>query len=259
MKALLHQLRSEDKLQILKGLEGLAERLPGLDGPDFEVAVDGVVSLFYADSMDHPELLPVFEQAELLLADQRTRVIPVILRALGESDLKVHFHLAAVLGRMGYAAVDPLLRAYRDTPEPYTRIFILYALGKIKNAKVIDSVTVLFEALEDPHPEIRDTAARALGKVAEHLNPEAVPGEVRREMFRRLLAKVRDRYAGVRSKAIRSLGKMARFGLLEQEERALLARALAGTLGEDDAENWDLAYIVRLEAERARRYVLADP
>ncbi len=255
MKQLLQQLRSEDKIQILKGLEGVSRRFPDLDGEDFQEAVQGVVSLFYVDPMDHPELLPVLEQAEAVLADQRSRVIPVLLRCLGESDLKVHFHLAAVLGRMGYAAVAPLLDAYRATGESYTRIFALYALGKVKDSKVIDALPTLFGALEDANAEVRDTAARALGKVVEHVNPDAMPAEIRGDLFDRLLAKASDRFSGVRSKAIRSLGKMARFGLLEDEQRSRLARVLAGALGEGDAENWDVAYIVRAEAEKAKRYL----
>jgi len=255
MKGLLQELRSEDKIQILKGLEGLAVRFPSMDGADFEEAVQAVASLFYVDPMDHPELLPVLEQAEALLADQRARVIPVILNSLAESDLKVHFHLAAVMGRMGYAAVAPLLSAYRETEEAYTRIFALYALGKIKDSKVIEALPVLFAALEDPNSELRDTAARALGKLVEHVNPEAMPERTRGEMFDRLLAKASDRFSGVRSKAIRSLGKMARFGLLGQEQRERLARLLARALGEGEEENWDLAYIVRAEAEKAKRYV----
>lgn len=255
MKQLLQKLRSEDRIQIQKGLEGLADRFPSMDGSDFEEAVHAVVSLFYVDPMDHPELLPVLEQAEALLADQRARVIPVILKSLGESDLKVHFHLAAVLGRMGYAAVAPLLAAYGETEETYTRIFTLYALGKVKDSKVIEALPVFFAALEDPNPEVRDTAARALGKLVEHVNPEAVAERTRGEMFDRLLARASDRFSGVRSKAIRSLGKMARFGLLGEEQRGRLARLLARALGEGEAENWDVAYIVRAEAEKAKRYV----
>lgn len=255
MKALLHALRSEDKLHIRNGLEGLARRLPDLRDADFEEAVQAVIGLFYVDPADHPEMAPVLEQAEGILAEQGTRAFPAIFRSLQESDLKVHFHLAAALGRMGYDALEPLLAAYRQAQEPYLRIFALYALGKIRDARVIEALPVLFAALEDPNPELRDTAARAMGKVVEVTPPGSVPGRARAEMFVRLLARASDRFAGVRSKAIRSLGKMARFGLLQEEQRDLLSRLLSRALGEDDAENWDLAYIVRAEAEKARKYL----
>jgi len=255
MKEWLQHLRSEEKLQILKGLEGLGKALPRLEGRELEEAVQAIVSLFYIDPVDHPELLPVLEQAEAVLADQRERLIPVILRCLAETDLKAHFHLASVLGRIGYAAVAPLLEEYRTCEDAYARIFTLYALGKVKDAKVFDAVPTLFEALEDPNPEIRDTAARSMGKVVEHVNPGMWSEDQRVQMFDRLLAKASDRYSGVRSKAIRSLGKMARFGLLQPEQRGRLSRVLKRALGEADGENWDVAYIVRAEAEKAKRHL----
>jgi HEAT repeat protein len=255
MKELLQHLRSEDKLQILKGLEGLGKRLPSLQGRELEDAVQAVISLFYVDPVDHPELIPVLEQAEAVLVDQRERIIPVILRCLEETDLKAHFHLASVLGRLGYAAVEPLLEEYRQSSETYPRIFALYALGKVKDPKVLDAVPTLFDALEDQNPEVRDTSARALGKLVEHVNPDLLGESERSQMFDRLLTKASDRYSGVRSKAIRSLGKMARFGLLKPAQLEGLSRLVSRTLGETDGENWDVAYIVRAEAEKARRYL----
>lgn len=252
---LLDELRSEDKLQIQKGLEGLSELFPQLEGPSFEEAVQAVSALFYIDPMDHPELIPVLEQAEEVLAEQRTRIIPVLLEMLAESDLKTHFHLAAVLGRMGYAAVDPLLQAYRTAERDDDRVFLLYAFGKIRDPEVVRALPVLFEAMEDPNPEVRDTASRAVGKICEYVKPDRVDQTLRKEMFERLMARLSDRYAGVRSKAVRSLGKMARFGYLEPEQKEQLASMLARILGEDDAENWDVAYVVRAEAAKAKQFV----
>ncbi|GAB4278410.1 MAG: hypothetical protein Kow0092_34220 [Deferrisomatales bacterium] len=255
LKDIVDKLLSEDKFQIQKGLEALADKLPALEGDAFDEAIQAVTGLFYVDPMDHPELIPVLEQAEYLLADLRERAIPSILRFLGESDLKTHFHLAAVLGKMGYAAVGPLLEEYGRTGDDYARVFILYALGKVKDPKVLDALPALFDALEDPNPEIRDTAARALGKICEHVNPSLISEETRARLFDKLMARVSDRMAGVRSKAVRSLGKMARFGLLDRPRADKLRSTLAGILGETEGENWDVAYIVRAEAQKARAYV----
>jgi HEAT repeat protein len=248
---LLRKLRSEEKLTILQGLEGLAARIPGLDGPELEEALQAVMGVFYIDPIDHPELLPVVEQAEGILAGLRERAIPLILRTLSESDFKIHFRLASCLAKMGYAAVNPLLSAYSGARDDYGRVFILYALGKISDSKLLEAVPVLFRSLDDPNPEIRDTAARALGKLCANLNPEFLDQSFRRECFERLYVKASDRFAGVRSKAIRSLGKMARARLITEEERERLRGLLYKTLGRDEAGNWDVAYIVRAEAEKA--------
>jgi vesicle coat complex subunit len=251
----LQKLLSEDKLLILRGLEELVRQLPGLGETEFEEAVQAVVGLFHIDPTDHPELLPVLDQAESVLADLRQQVIPSLIRCLADTDLKVHFHLASVFGRMGYAAVRPLLDAQSCAEDPYVRIFSLYALGKVKDRKILEALPALYAALDDENNEVRDTAARALGKVCEHVEPEQIGENLRGELFDRLLAKVSDRYAGVRSKAIRSLGKMARYGLLDEAQRQHLAVILGRVLGEDPAGNWDLAYVVRAEAQKARRHL----
>jgi HEAT repeat protein len=213
------------------------------------------MGVFYIDPIDHPELLSVIEQAERILADRREKAIPIILRALEESDFKIHFRLASSLAKMGHAAVAPLLSAYAEAGDDYRRVFILYALGKVNDSKVLDAVPVLFQALDDPNPEVRDTAARALGKLCDHLNPEHLDGAFRRECFERLFGKASDRFAGVRSKAIRSLAKMAKARLITEEERSRLLRLLSRTLGQDEAGNWDVAYIVRAEAEKALEHL----
>ncbi len=70
---------------------------------------------------------------------------------------------------------------------------------------MLEALTILFAALEEANQEVRDTAARDLGKLIEHANPDALPERTRGEMFDRLLAKASDRSSGVRSKAIRNL------------------------------------------------------
>lgn len=254
-KEALRKIHSENKIEIQQGLEELARRLPALEGAELETAMHGVFGLFSVDPIDHPELIPVLEQAEDLLAGLRERAIPPLLAALRETDLKVHFRLAAVLGKMGYAAVAPLVEANQGSRDTYVRVFTLYALGKVRDPRVLEAFPVLFAALDDPEAEVRDTAARALGKVCEHLDPARVPAPLREQLFERLLAKTGDRFAGVRSKALRSLGKMAKFGFLDGVGRARLAGAVARALGENDEGNWDLAYVVRAEAEKARRYL----
>jgi len=255
LKDLLRKLRSEDKLTIQQGLEALSRRLSSLQESDFEEALQALIGVFYIDPIDHPELLPVIEQAEGIVVDLRDRAVPVILRSLGESDFKIHFRLASCLGKMGHSVVRPLLSAYSEAHDDYARVFALYALGKVVDPRLLEAAPLLFQALNDSNPEIRDTAARALGKVCQNVNPDLLDGATRKEAFEKLLAAASDRFAGVRSKALRSLGKMAKAGLLTEEQRHRLQGLLARVTGRDEASNWDVAYIVRAEAEKALDYL----
>ena len=54
---------------------------------------------------------------------------------------------------------------------------------------------------------------------------------------------------------MRSLGKLARYGHLTVSECDQLMVALKRLLGEDEAFDWDRAYVVRKEAKEALQYV----
>ena len=60
-----------------------------------------------------------------------------------------------------------------------------------------------------------------------------------------------DSSAGVRSKAIRSYGKLARYGHLTKEEEQACKTTCELLLGVDEQYDWDRAYIVRKEAQEA--------
>ncbi len=254
VRDLMMKFMSEDPLTIREGLEAVSKRLPSLSDEEFSEAFGGMSALFYVDASERPDLLPLVERAEEIIADAGPRAIPLILSALSESDLKTHFHLAAVLSRMGHAAVTPLVAAYPAIDDDYARTFVLYALGKVRDRKVLDAADLFLRELDAPSTEVRDTAARALGKVAEHVNPDDVPDATRRALFARLMEKTGDKSAGVRAKCLRSLGKMARYGLLTGEERQKLQDRIAVVSGER-GEGWDVAYIVRAEAYRARQWL----
>jgi hypothetical protein len=82
-----------------------------------------------------------------------------------------------------------------------------------------------------------------------------MPEGLRREFVARLEANLADRNVGVRAKAIRSLGKLARQGHLRPEEREVVGKACHSLIGDDEAFDWDRAFVVRREAEEALRYL----
>ncbi len=255
LDSLLLQLQSEDATKAQSALDELEKRSGELSESEFDQAVQAVMGLFYVDTLDHPEFRSTLEKAEDWLASLREKVIPILLGRLDESDLKVDFCLASVLGKMGAISVAPLIDAFNGAEHGLTKTFALYAMGKIEDPKALETIPALFQALKDSDKEVRDTAARALGKVCENV-PTALMGEAAKaELFDELMKMIADPYAGVRSKAFRSLGKMARFGFLSAELKARLADAVQKALGENEEYNWDVAYIVRMEASKAKPHL----
>jgi HEAT repeat protein len=240
--------------EIHQGLELVRREIAKVGSQEARPLFEMVSALFYFDPLDRPDLVPVLDEAVSLVVGFGEWVIPELLSELEDGDFKVQLAVGHALGRMGADAIKPLLDEYAALQPGDLRTFILYALGKIKSPRIIEALPVALEAARSSDHEMRDTATRALGKFAESLVPAQVPEEMRRAMIERLQANFADTSPGIRAKSVRSLGKMARFGLLTESEHSNFKVIYQRIMGIDDDYEWDRAYVVRREAEEAYPY-----
>jgi HEAT repeat protein len=252
--AALGSLHSDRPEAIAGGLEYLATSMKGLPEAELRQAVEEVCALFYVDTGDRPDLRAVLDRAVGVLAAQGPRIVAQLLDLMKGSDIKSHLYLGRTLGAIGHPAL-PALRRVIATEDPYSRSFALFAVGKIHDPAVREALPEVIGSLMHPDKEVRDSAARTLGKIAEVLPAARLAADRRTEIFEVLFRALSDAQPAVRAKAVRSLGKLARFGYLEaaQEERVRLA--VLGILGRDEANAWDRAFIVRREAEETLRHL----
>jgi hypothetical protein len=152
---------------------------------------------------------------------------------------------------VGESALDPLLESFECEESEECRIFLVYALGKIRSPKILKAFEQVLDAARSENLELRDTAIRALGNFVEVIPPADLPEGYRKEMLEVIQVNLSDSSAGLRSKAIRSYGKLARYGHLTKEEKQKCKKICELLLGVDDKFNWDRAYIVRKEAQDA--------
>jgi hypothetical protein len=252
----IQTLLSSSKVEDLRaGLALVKQEIARVGSREARPLFEMVSALFYIDPLDHPELMPILDEAVGLVIGFGDWVIPTLLENLEIEDLKVQLAIGQALGRIGADAIGPLLRAYEATDDAVRRSFILYTLGKIKSPKIIQAMTVILEAAHSPDREMLDTATRALGKLAESIPPGGLVEEVRQECLARLQFTLADGSPSIRAKAVRSLGKLARYGHLTTLEREQLAAICRRLVGKDDQFEWDRAYIVRKEAEEALQYL----
>lgn len=247
-------LTSSDAEDLRKGL-ALAEREIARVGsrearPLFEI----VSTIFYLDPLDRPDLVPILDEAVSLVVGFGDWVIPVLVDHLEAGDVKAQLAVGHALGRIGSDAISPLMAKYDAVADPAVRPFVLYALGKIVSPRIAEAVPMMLEAARSGNLETRDTATRALGRMAESIPPGGLPDDLRRAVVERLHAILADASVGVRSKAVRSLGKLAKAGHMTAVERETLAAACRRLLGQDESFEWDRAYVVRKEAEEALMY-----
>jgi HEAT repeat protein len=248
-------LASTEPDEILEGLEIVRGQVPTLGEAESRRLFELVFPLFYIDPLDLPGHVPVLEEAIAVVADFGQWVIPVLIQSLESGDVKAQMAIAQTLGRMGADAIAPLIAEYEGCPEPGCGAFVLYALGKIKSPEILAAVPAALDAAGAPDLELRDSATRAIGKFAESIPAGGLSEEMRHGLVAVLQKNLADSSPGVRAKAVRSLGKLAKYGHLTVSERDQLKVALKRLLGEDEAFDWDRAYVVRKESKEALQYV----
>jgi HEAT repeat protein len=258
---LIDELTVGEPAALESAVEKMRSELGKLDGADYRRAIEALSSLFYVDTADRPDLESPVDRATEVLAEEGAKVVSILLAQMEGSDIKSHLYLARILGRIGCDAL-PKLRDYLATAEdPYSQSFALYALGKLTCPELAYALPEVLGCLIHPDKEVRDSAARTLGKIAEVVPAEGLTEEMRGQMFEALLRASRYHQAPVRAKSFRSLGKMVRAGLLIPAQTKKLKRALDGSLGEGDSTDhtWDKAFIVRREAKEALRAIKGVP
>ncbi len=255
LTSLIERLAAADAAVVDRTVKELKARLGKLRPDEFRRTGEAICSLFYVDTSDRPDLEVAMERASDLLAAQGEKAVPLLLAQMQGSDIKSHLYLARTLGKIGKHAIRRLRDVLATAEDPYARAFALYAIGKMTCPEVLDAVPEVLGGLMHPDKEVRDSAARTLGKIARAVPKARVKTGMRREMFDALTRATRDAQAAVRAKAIRSLGKMAGAGLLTAEQRETVANAARAALGESAEYVWDSAFIVRQEAREALRAV----
>jgi len=251
IRKLLASPRPEDLREGLNLVElEIAKVGPSESRPLFEI----LSTLFYIDTLDHPEFVPVLDRAVSLAVGFGARIIPVLVDNLNAGDLKAQWAVAHVLGRIGADSIDPVMEKYASASSPMLRAFLVYALGKIKSPEIARAAALALEASQSKELELRDTATRTLGKLVESIPPPNLPTELKQKFLDCLHRNLSDSNASVRAKAVRSLGKMAKYNHLSDSERAQLRAACRSILGADEAHEWDRAFVVRREAEEALAY-----
>ena len=250
-------LESPDPESLRHGLALVEHEISRLGSKDARPLFEVLSSIFYLDPLDRPELVPILDEAVSLVVGFGEWVIPVLLDHLEAGDVKAQLAIGHALGRIGADAIEPLIAKYGTLADPSVRPFVLYALGKIDSPRIVEALPLLLEAARSGELELRDTAARAAGRMAESIPAGTIPEELRLALLERLHDFLSDPNAALRAKAVRSLGKLARAGHLTDEERQTVVAACLEMLGEDGSFEWDRAYVVRKEAEGALRLARA--
>jgi HEAT repeat protein len=247
LKKIFDKVCASGPLAPMEGVNEAEKIMSSLEEDDFLATVEALTALFYVDTHDYPDFEPLVNRTSEVLSNLKERAILPLIDKLDGSDLKFEMNVAHTLGKMGAAALRALIETYENSDDINTRIFSLYAISKIKDPVVGDAVNLLIEATSDSNREIRDTAVRTVGKMAEITPASKLPDYIRTKLFDGVENGTNDRVSAVRAKAMRSLGKMAKYGYLNTEQKEGLSLTAHNLLGHGEPEA-DSAFIVRKEA-----------
>jgi len=248
---LVVQLASDDPHEVLAGVYSAATEADRLDRSELSETVLVLCSVFAADTSERPEMAEVIEVATAVLVGLGPKIVPTLLLAMQTADVHEILRYARVLGRIGKDAIDPIMRFSETATEPWVRGTALYAISKIEDPAIARLIPDLCMLLNDAHPGPRESAARVLGKIVLRVAPEKIPAPHEDMMFDELMRHVSDTHPGVGARVVSCLGKMAKFGYLDDARREEVRKTMKRLVGQDEQFRWDRAFIVRREAQQA--------
>ncbi|MDH5509149.1 MAG: sulfide/dihydroorotate dehydrogenase-like FAD/NAD-binding protein [Nitrospinota bacterium] len=224
--------------------------LTGLSAEQKQEIASGIIPLFYRDHSQDEDLDSLIRNAETTLASLGGDVTPVMISHLVEADMESVDHFARVLGEIGTPAVEPVLKALEEhSDDGYVLTSLLQAMSYFRDESALKTMRTAFDYTGHANPQVRSAALHCMGRVANNLDLAHATTEERGKMFEAVFASLSAPKAITRLHAVRALGEMLRNSYLTGEQVDKTHKALRAILGFDDFE-WDIAYIVRAEADR---------
>jgi HEAT repeat protein len=247
-------VRGNDPITVRKAVAGIAGRIDELEPAKVPEAVEVMSSLFYIDLGDMPEFVTVVEETVATIAAMGERAVPTLMRLMSETDLKANIVIGRTLGRIGPPAYGALKDLYYHAAYPWQRCLALFALAKMHEAALMEIFPDVVKALDDSDREVRDTAARTVGRIVDKFQPGQLPRDIVSDAFEMLEQRLQDFGAVIRAKAVRSIGKMARNNYLDKDQLEIAVESISNLLGMN-GEECDPFFLVRKEAEEAMEYL----
>ncbi|HCI16208.1 MAG: HEAT repeat domain-containing protein [Candidatus Marinimicrobia bacterium] len=244
------KLSSANSSVILEGLNEIENEISnGVPEEKLPIMLDAVTSLFYIDAFDRPDLAAVLKKAMETVAKMGAVAVPLVLEKVIDADIKAELNFGRACGLMDENAIQPLMDVLSSKDSSDKIAFALYALGKIQSPKIVAVLPLILEKVNSPQKECEDTAVRALGKICENMNPDDVNTDFRESMFNALVSKLSHGNDVIRSKAIRNLGKLIRFGFANDIQTKEIMTKVKQAMGLDENRQLDPAFLVRREAQ----------
>jgi HEAT repeat protein len=258
LESIYSGLKSDDKDELLDMLRIVGKHINDLGGEEKAVLADAIMGLFYLDEGENPGLSIVYSAAGDILVRMGPDIVEVLIGGMVGGGLYAEYHIAQTLGKIGKPAIKALKGKFRDASDPTSQGLALFALSSIDDPALIEIFDEVIALLDSKNPDLRDSAVAAIGTMVDCIGGLCLEPTAVEEAFEKLFAALSDTHGGTRSKAVKSIGKLAKKGYLNDGQKARVVPIVSRILGIDGAHKWDHAFIVRREAEEAYFYLTGE-
>jgi HEAT repeat protein len=255
LESIYNGLRSRNPDAMLRACREVSDHIDSMEPNEERVIADALTGSLYIDIADHPEFADAVDCAVDTLAKMGPDTVNVLIEGLTDTDLQVNFMIGRVLAKMGEPAVAVLKEMFRTAKDPYRRSLALFALSKIDTPVLLEIFPDVIAALDHENGELRDMAAQAIGRMIDCIGSACLEPDIVNLAFDKLMLRVSDPNPGARAKVVRSIGRLARAGYLDDVQKKRALDAVRGILGIDGMYEWDRAFVVRQEAEETYYYL----
>ena len=244
---IIEELKSRD-IKVVRSALKRAEKL-AYSGYYSDELTEALTSLFFKDVYEYPDWRENVENAADIIGKFGKRSISSLLSLMEKSDAKAAFYFALSIGNIGIASLDPVIQKLLRAQSDYLQALLIFSLGKIKDREIRRAIPDILPYLNHSDSEVKDSAARTLGKIFENITPSDISEQETLLVFEKLLHLLEDSSSKVRAKALHSIGKQLHGGFLPNDVITHLEKEVKRILGRDNIHDWDDAYIVRREAQ----------
>lgn len=225
---------------------------------DFDAAekidlADGLSALFFRESGKVEDSAKISKIAESAIASLGSDISEWLIAQLKESDPETAKNYARVLAQSGNKSINKAIEILSgDIIDESVNANLIIAFGYCEDENAIKAMDVIIKNVNQLKGYARATALQALGRIVLRLTNK-LSVDHRNLIFTTAKNAVADSNTRVRMQAVRTLGKMVRYSVLNDDQVDQCHKMFRAILGMDNFE-WDNAYVVRHEAESALHY-----
>jgi len=239
---------SRDTQQLQAALDEIAG-LSDLSSAEKMELASALAALFYREHTSRKDPMNgIVENAEKTMVSLGADAVDIILGHIVEADLEAVEHFARVIGNIE-SSIDSVLASLDEHKNSqYAVTNLLLAIESFKGKDAIKAIDSVLSFAKSNNPQIKAAAISCIGKICRSVDTNDITRDLKNTMFDRCFASLSDPKALVRLRVVKALGEMVRYSYLEPDQVNKAHKAFRAILGMDDYE-WDVAYIVRNEAE----------